>query len=178
MCPGGEVPKPKAPAGAKGAFSATVTESGSTRTISWKLTFTRPERKGGRRPYPQGQGRCRGRRDRPALRPVPERSDGEGEDLEGYRRRARAGVAYVNVHTAKNAAGEIRGQVKLLEQRPPRPTTRRARPGHDDDDHAAAGYGGGGDPSYLGRSPGPVPTRRCAHTKGVSRRETPFASKL
>ena len=39
LAPGGEVPKPKAPAGARGVFTATVTESGSTRTLSWKLTF-------------------------------------------------------------------------------------------------------------------------------------------
>lgn len=36
---GGEVPKPKAPVGANVVFTATGAESGSTRTISWKLTF-------------------------------------------------------------------------------------------------------------------------------------------
>ena len=41
------------------------------------------------------------------------------------------GGAYVNVHTAKNAAGEIRGQIKLLNHGT---TTTDARPGHDDDD--------------------------------------------
>ena len=61
LTPGGEVPKPKAPAAAKGVFTATVTESGSTRTISWKLTFQRPERKGGCSAHPQGQARRRRR---------------------------------------------------------------------------------------------------------------------
>ena len=40
MTAGGEIPKPKAPAGAKGLFTATVTETGATRKLKWKLTFS------------------------------------------------------------------------------------------------------------------------------------------
>ena len=40
MTVGGEVPKPTGATGAKGVFTATVTETGSTRTIAWKLSFS------------------------------------------------------------------------------------------------------------------------------------------
>ena len=49
------------------------------------------------------------------------------------------GGAYVNVHTAKNAAGEIRGQIKLLNH--VTSTTPTPDPGHDDDARPAAGRG-------------------------------------
>ena len=39
-----------------------------------------------------------------------------------------SGLAYVNVHTAKNAAGEIRGQVKLLDHGSTTPRNRIPAP--------------------------------------------------
>ena len=90
LAPGAEVPKPKAPAAAGGVFTATVTSSGSTRTIRWKLTFKGLSGKAVGRPCPQGQGRCRRRGHRPAVRAVQERADRAGQGLERHRRRARA----------------------------------------------------------------------------------------
>ena len=51
-----------------------------------------------------------------------------------------------------------------------------ARPGHDDDDHAAAGLRRRRRPATRPRQDSSRPI--CGHTKGVSRRETPFASKV
>ena len=44
---------------------------------------------------------------------VPERPERHGDADACAVREARAGAGYVNIHTAKNAGGEIRGQVKV-----------------------------------------------------------------
>ena len=107
-----EVPRPKGRANrARGTFRATVTKIGTTGTLAWRVTFGRLT---GRavaahvhvaRPGRAGPvavplcGPCRsGARGTATLRPSVFAA------LE-------AGRAYVNVHTARNPAGEIRGQL-------------------------------------------------------------------
>ena len=112
-----EVPTPDAPAKAAGNFSATVTErNGASDTIRWTLTFRRLSGKAAaahiHRAAPGVAGPvvltlcspCRNGQN--GRMPIPdELADALATGANGY---------YVNVHTAKNAAGEIRGQLKKL----------------------------------------------------------------
>jgi hypothetical protein len=114
MSPGGEVPKPKAPAAAKGVFTATVTESGSTRTINWKLTFRGLSGKAVAAHIHKGKAGVAGAVIVPLCGPCKNGQTGKLKASKNAADVLERGGAYVNVHTAKNAAGEIRGQVKLL----------------------------------------------------------------
>ena len=107
-----EVPKPKGSVNrARGTFTATITRSGSTARIGWRLAFSGLTGQaaaahihiGARgRPGPVAValcGPCRnGMRRSAALTPAVMAA------LE-------AGRAYVNIHTARNPAGEVRGQI-------------------------------------------------------------------
>jgi Cu/Zn superoxide dismutase len=107
-----EVPKPKGSvARATGSFVATVATEGATGTVTWRLTFARLTgravaahihiaRRG--RPGPVAVALC-----------GPCRSGARGNATLPAAALAaiEAGRAYVNVHTARNAAGEIRGQL-------------------------------------------------------------------
>ena len=114
LSPGGEVPKPKAPAGARGAFAATVTESGSTRTISWKLTFRGLSGKAVAAHIHKGKAGVAGAVIVPLCGPCKNGQTGKQKISKDVADVLERGGAYVNVHTARNAAGEIRGQIKLL----------------------------------------------------------------
>jgi hypothetical protein len=108
-----EVPKPKGVGdNARGTFSAGLTRRGSGGTLSWRFTF------GG---LTGAAGAAHIHLAKPGIAgPVavalcgPCRSGVRGT----AKLRARmvtallAGDAYVNVHTAKNPAGEIRGQIR------------------------------------------------------------------
>ena len=112
-----EVPAPDAPAKAAGNFSATVTEKkGATDTIRWTLTFRRLSGKAVAAhihkaavgvPGPVVLTLCspcrNGQNGRVPI--TDELADALAAGASGY---------YVNVHTVKNAGGEIRGQLKLL----------------------------------------------------------------
>jgi hypothetical protein len=110
-----EVPKPKGNVRrAKGTFTATVTKSGATGRIVWRLTYSRLT---GRAVAAHIHSGVRGKAG-PVIVPLcaPCRSGARGtanvsatvlSALEG-------GRTYVNVHTKKNAAGEIRGQIAAL----------------------------------------------------------------
>lgn len=111
--PGVEVPKPKGAAGAHGSFTATYVENKTGATLKWKLTFARLTGKALAAHIHGGKPGTAG----PVIVPLcgPCRNGQTGTihitkatvaALEGHR-------AYVNVHTAKNAGGEVRGQAKV-----------------------------------------------------------------
>lgn len=107
-----EVPKPKGKlARARGAFTATVTKSGTTGTIAWRLTFRGLT---GRAMAAHVHLAKRGKAG-PVAIPLcgPCRSGVRGTATVSASVLAalEAGRGYVNVHTARNAAGEVRGQI-------------------------------------------------------------------
>lgn len=107
-----EVPRPKGRANrARGTFTATVTKLGTSGTLSWRLRFSKLT---GRAVAAHVHVARRGRAG-PVAVPLcgPCRSGARGNaTLEASTVAAlEAGRAYVNVHTARNPAGEIRGQL-------------------------------------------------------------------
>jgi hypothetical protein len=108
-----ETPKPKAPAGAKGVFTATVTESGSTRTLKWKLTFSGLSGRAVGAHVHRGKAGVAGAVLVPLCGPCRSGQTGTMKISSDAADALEHGLTYVNVHTTKNAAGEIRGQVKL-----------------------------------------------------------------
>jgi hypothetical protein len=107
-----EVPRPTGRVGrARGAFTSTIAKSGSTGSMTWRLTFSRLT---GRAVAAHIHTGARGRSG-PVVVPLC------GPCRSGARRTVtlrapvlaalEAGRAYVNVHTARNPAGEIRGQI-------------------------------------------------------------------
>jgi hypothetical protein len=113
MTTGAEVPKPKEAAGAKGAFTATVTESGSTRTIKWKLTFSKLSGKAIAAHIHKGKRGFAGAVMIPLCGPCRNGQTGQTKISKDAADLLESGRTYVNVHTTKNLAGEIRGQVTL-----------------------------------------------------------------
>lgn len=111
---GQEVPAPKGgKTGAGGTFIARTVEKGSSKTFTWKLTFhglTGPAVAAhvhfGKKGVAGGVaialcGPCKNGQTGKAT------ITGKAEDA------METGKAYVNVHTAKNPGGEIRGQIAL-----------------------------------------------------------------
>ena len=148
LAPGAEVPKPKAPAAAKGTFTATVTASGSTRTIHWKLTFKGLSGKAVGAHVHKGKAGVAGAVIVPLCGPCRSGQTGQVKISKDTADLLEHGRAYVNVHTAKNAAGEIRGQVKLLDNSSSSNNPSQPDPGTTTTITPPPGYGGGGDPSY------------------------------
>jgi hypothetical protein len=110
---GAEVPKPKAPAGAGGVFTARVTKDGAAYSIAWKLTFARLSGPAGAAHIHRGRVGVPGGVILALCGPCRSGQSGRATITRAVAEAMRKGTAYVNVHTAKNAAGEIRGQAKL-----------------------------------------------------------------
>jgi hypothetical protein len=114
MAPGGEMPKPKALAGAKGTFAASVTVAGTVRTIRWKLSFSGLTGKAVAAHIHRGKAGVAGAVLVPLCGPCRSGQTGTVQVTKDAADALEHGLAYVNVHTTRNAPGEIRGQVKLV----------------------------------------------------------------
>ena len=122
-------------AGAQGTFTASLVRSGAGGTLSWKLTFQGLSGKATASHIHVG---ARGRAGGVKVSLCGPCRTG----LRGFARvdaktisALLAGTAYVNVHTARNPAGEIRGQIAKTAkppQVPPPTTTERHDRGNDD----------------------------------------------
>jgi hypothetical protein len=110
-----ERPKPKGKlAKAKGTFTATVTRTGTSGVITWRLTFSKLS---GRAIAAHIHSGARGKAG-PVIVPLcaPCRSGARGRATvnESVLNSLESGRTYVNVHTPKNPAGEIRGQLAAV----------------------------------------------------------------
>jgi hypothetical protein len=109
-----EVPKAVgAPAMVGGSFTGTVKENGSTKTLTWKLTYSHLSGAGFAAHIHKGKVGKSG----PVLvslcGPCHSGQTGTAHVTEAIVQAIEAGSTYVNVHTKKNPNGEIRGQVKV-----------------------------------------------------------------
>jgi CHRD domain len=108
---GQEVPKPKATRGS-GSFTGTL----NGRKLSWKLTFSKltgPAQAAHIHLAPRGKANPA-----PAVGlcgPCRSGQTGTSTIPDKVERALKRGTAYVNVHTMRNAAGEIRGQLRFIE---------------------------------------------------------------
>jgi len=110
-----EVPKPKGARLAKGAFSAKYVENKTGATLTWKLTYSRLSGNALAAHIHMGKPGVAGPVIVPLCGPCKNGQAGKVHISKGVVRALEGGKAYINVHTKKNAAGEIRGQAKVTE---------------------------------------------------------------
>lgn len=108
-----EVPKPTGiKPGARGAFDVTKTESSGSFSIAWALSFRNLTGRAVAAHIHRGKVGRAG----PVLvslcAPCRSGQKGKAKISNSVAASMKAGTTYVNVHTVKNAAGEIRGQIK------------------------------------------------------------------
>jgi CHRD domain len=107
---GQEIPHPAGPmAGASGKFTASV----SGTKITWKLTFNHLTGAASAAHIHAGKKGVAGAVIVPLCGPCKTGASGTGTLTSAQLTAMKAGTTYVNVHTAKNPNGEIRGQVKM-----------------------------------------------------------------
>ncbi len=114
LTPGQEIPKQvvKAP-GASGAFSGTLTKRDSGAKLTWKLTFSHLSGPATAAHIHLGKPGVAGNVIVPLCAPCKSGVHGKKTVSGAIAKSIEAGKTYVNVHTTKNPAGEIRGQVKV-----------------------------------------------------------------
>ena len=114
LTPGQETPKPNAPAKAGGSFTATVTENGAKRSIHWTLTFHNLSGSALAAHIHKGKPGVAGGVILALCGPCKSGQTGNVATSTAVGDALEHGNAYVNVHTKKNAGGEIRGAAKLV----------------------------------------------------------------
>lgn len=108
------VPRPRGASRARGTFTVTATKAGATATVRWRLTFGRMT---GRALAAHVHIGARGRAGRvivPLCGPCRSGTGGTVNVSGAALAALESGRAYVNVHTRRNPAGEIRGQIAAL----------------------------------------------------------------
>jgi CHRD domain len=114
---GAEVPKPTGvPAAATGAFTGKTVELANDKVrLTWKLTFAHLSGKATAAHIHLGRKGKAGTVLVALCGPCHSGQTGKMLTTHAVERKIEAGLTYVNVHTPKNPAGEIRGQVKSTE---------------------------------------------------------------
>ena len=110
-----ERPKPKGNVRrATGTFTATVTKSGTTGTIGWRLRFSGLTGRAVAAHIHLGAAGRAGPVAVPLCGPCRNGVRGTADLTAAVLRALETGRAYVNIHTARNAPGEIRGQIRAV----------------------------------------------------------------
>ncbi len=113
LVPKGEVPASKGAAGAKGTFKATYVENATGAKLSWRLTFSGLTGKAMAAHIHKGKPGTSGPVVVPLCGPCKNGQKGSVQISKAVVKDLESADAYVNVHTAKNPGGEIRGQVHV-----------------------------------------------------------------
>jgi hypothetical protein len=110
-----EVPRPTGvPAGATGRFTGTAVELANDKArVTWKLTFSHLSGPAIAAHIHIGKVRTAGPVVLALCGPCKSGQKGKGTLTHAQFAKLEAGAGYVNVHTTKNAGGEIRGQIKV-----------------------------------------------------------------
>jgi CHRD domain len=110
-----EVPKPTgARPGVTGAFTGTAVElANDNARLNWRLTYSKLTGRAVAAHIHTGKVGKAGNVMVPLCGPCPNGKKGAVTITHAQLNTIRAGRAYVNIHTPKNPAGEIRGQVKV-----------------------------------------------------------------
>jgi hypothetical protein len=106
---GQEKPHPAAMSGAAGKFTATVTGT----TVKWKLTFSHLTGAATAAHIHAGKKGVPGPVLVPLCGPCASGVSGTATLTSAQLSSMKNGTTYVNVHTAKNPNGEIRGQIRM-----------------------------------------------------------------
>jgi hypothetical protein len=109
-----EVPAPNASAKAAGVFTATVTDKKGKASIHWTLTFRRLSGKAVAAHIHKGAAGVAGPVVVPLCGPCRNGQNARQAIDDDLAEALEKGGYYVNVHTARNQGGEIRGQLKLV----------------------------------------------------------------
>lgn len=108
-----EVPKPTGvKAGAGGTFKIDLTDSSGSYSIAWTLTYRNLTGRAQAAHIHKGKPGKAGPVVVGLCGPCRSGRKGKAKVSKTVASAMKAGTAYVNVHTAKNAPGEIRGQIK------------------------------------------------------------------
>jgi hypothetical protein len=112
-----EVPKPNGvPTGAVGLFTGKAVEMENDRArLTWRLTFAKLSGRAAAAHIHLGKPGKAGVVMLALCGPCKSGQRGAATITHAQLRMIRTGGTYVNIHTAKNAAGEIRGQAKTSE---------------------------------------------------------------
>jgi len=114
MKAGNETPKPTAvKASATGTFTGSYTESKTGGTLKWKLTFSGLTGQATAAHIHKGKPGAAGPVVVPLCGPCTSGQTGTAKISKAVIAALEGHDAYVNVHTAKNQGGEIRGTVKV-----------------------------------------------------------------
>lgn len=114
---GAEVPKPAGvPAAATGRFTGKTVELANDKVrLTWKLTFAHLSGRATAAHIHVGRKGKAGDVLVALCGPCRSGQTGRTVTTHAVERKIEAGLTYVNIHTPKNPAGEIRGQVKSVE---------------------------------------------------------------
>jgi hypothetical protein len=110
-----EVPKPTGVrANAGGTFGVTLTEKGTSYSVKWTLTFRNLTGPATAAHIHRGKTGKAGPVVVPLCGPCKSGRTGSAPVSKAVVTAMKAGSTYVNIHTAKNKAGEIRGQIRKV----------------------------------------------------------------
>jgi hypothetical protein len=113
LMPGSDVPKPVGAPNAKGSFTGTYVENTKGAKLTWKLSYAGLTGDAMQAHIHRGKPGVSGPITVPLCGPCTSGMTGSAQISKAVITSLEGGNAYVNVHTAKNPAGEIRGQVKV-----------------------------------------------------------------